>query len=400
MNLSVRSLPLAMPILLLALCSANMVVVGETIEVGYRGCVYHDAIVAANTNQPVGNCEAGDPGHDHIYIDGRVEISQPPPTITEALSFVGDRATSTVDGRGRFHFMTVGEGVDVHLQDFFLTQGYGTRETGQIRLESGARLYLNTVHIRRCRGVKEIVAPADTDVLIDNNSSVCGRMPPFNPHLPVRPPGLDDDDRPSPKRRARQKDAAPRRDKPAVYTCEQLPDDIVVRAVAGTRSGIQCQAIDAAGVGRQDIIGAGIISAVDVWGFVEPGVEVCLRGSGSLLFLDAAFAPRQVSPWESYPQGDMTCATIYRPGSLVLISAVSSSAPASGEISPLTSCQVRTTDLLNFRAAPADGEVLALVPAGAYYTAVARAPGWFQIVTLDGAGWVSADYVKPFGDCA
>ena len=129
---------LALTMLTLAILYALPAVSAETIEAGYRGCEFADALRAANTNMPVGNCEAGDPGHDHIFVDGIVRVLEPPVLITEDLSIVGDRDTSTLDGQGRFSFFHVGAGVRLHLQDLFMSNGYGTRATGQARLESGA----------------------------------------------------------------------------------------------------------------------------------------------------------------------------------------------------------------------------------------------------------------------
>ena len=183
-----------------------------------------------------------------------------------------------------------------------MSNGHGRRETGQLRVESGGRVHLNTTNITNCQGVKEIVAPDDATVSIGYASSVCGKMKPFIP-----PPGSKD------------APASDRRAKPVEYTCEHLPDNIIVRPVAGTRSGIQCQVIHEAGVGQRAVIDKGIIAAVDIWAWVDPGVEVCLRGQGNLIFLDAADAPRSVSLIPAYTESDMTCATFNRPGSLVLV---------------------------------------------------------------------------------
>ena len=281
---------LALAALTLGLLSVAPLVSAETIEAGYRGCEFADAVRAANTNQPVGNCEAGDPGHDHIFVDGIVRVLEPPVLITEDLSIVGDRDTSTLDGQGRFSFFHVGEGVRLHLQDLFMSNGYGTRATGQARLESGAGIWFSTASVINCKGVKEIVAADDATVTLGHAASLCGKSEPFNPHPPVRPlPGPGDkDDRPprSPREEPARSSGAAAKGlvKPRVHTCEHLPPTIVVKAAAGTRSGIQCQALDAAGVGIQALIDMGVIAAVDVWGYVEPGVEACLRGRGTAAF--------------------------------------------------------------------------------------------------------------------
>ena len=327
---------------LLALCSTVALLLlavplasAETISIEF-GCTLNNAIRSALTDTSVGGCRAGDPGRDILYVVDTVTIVEPPVEITQDLGFVGDRFTSTLDGQGRFSFFRVAPGVTVNLQDFFMSNGYGTSETGQIRVGAGSRLHLNTANIINCSGVKEIVAPSDALVVIGHASSVCGKSEPFNPHLPIIPPPDPNDPDPPPKPdpsdkkpdRSEPSDRSPKRKKIAaatptpparVYTCEHLPPDIVVLAVAGSRSGVQCQQIDANGVGIKSVIDAGLILAVDVWGYVDPGVEVCLRGSGSLIFLDATTAPRTPSWMSSYGDPGWTCGTFNRAGSLVLV---------------------------------------------------------------------------------
>ncbi|MCY4019588.1 MAG: hypothetical protein OXG39_09285 [Chloroflexi bacterium] len=307
----------------------------ETISLEF-GCTLNNAIRSALTDASVGGCRAGDPGRDIIYVVDTVRIVDSPVEITQDMSFVGDRYTSTLDGQGRYSFFRVAPGVTVNLQDFFMSNGYGTRETGQIRVGAGGRLHLNVAKIINCHGVEEIVAPSDALVSIGAYSSVCGKSEPFNPHLPVIPPPDPNDSDPGSTQdssiripeRSKPWGSSPKHEKIAaatpaprarVYTCEHLPADIVVRAFAGTRSGIQCQQIDARGVGIQSVINAGLILAVDIWGYVDPGVEVCLRGSGSLIFLDATTAPRRPNWMTAYGEPGWTCSVFYRPGSLVLV---------------------------------------------------------------------------------
>ena len=320
-----RSHPFALVILAVVTLVAIPIASAETIELDF-GCKLNDAVRAANTNQPVGECRAGDPGHDHIFVVDTVEILESPVVIREDVSIVGDRFTSTLDGRGRHSFLHIGPGIEVHLQDFFLSNGFGTRATGQIRLESGSRLNLTTTHVINCRGVKEIVAADSAFVNFGYDARLCGKMEPFDPHPPIIPLPTDGphEENPigsKPKDRVKEQGSSHLPTTTIAYTCEQLPADIIVRPVAGTRSGIQCQTIDGGGIGRQDIIDMGVLAAVDIWAYVEAGVEVCLPGDGELLFLDAAFAPRRASWMASYREGDMTCAAFNRAGSLVLLPA-------------------------------------------------------------------------------
>ena len=109
--------------------------------------------------------------------------------------------------------------------------------------------------------------------------------------------------------------------RPPAVTCLDLQtsSDIRIRATNGLGSGVQCQRLDGGGIGIQSIIDAGFIDAVDVWGYVEQGVEVCFPQAGRIIFLDARAIPRAMSPLESYGVNGMTCVWIESPGSLVLL---------------------------------------------------------------------------------
>ena len=377
----------------------------ETISLDY-GCTLNNAIRSALTDSSVGGCRAGDPGRDILYVVDTVKIVEPPVEITQDMGFVGDRFTSTLDGQGRFSFFRLAPGVSVNLQDFFMSNGYGTRESGQIRLGSGARVHLNTANIINCKGVKEIVAPSDAQVGIGLASSVCGKSEPFNPHPPVSPPPdppdnppVENPGKPGHKPTTERSSSSKRLVKPAAYTCENLPDNILVRPVAGTRGGIQCQALNESGVGRQELIDSGIVAAVDIWGQVDPGVEVCLRGQGPLVFLDAAYAPRAATPMPSYRQGDMICAFFERAGSLVLLASFASIPNETAQVQQLESCTVRVVDALFFRDAPAGSTIYGLFPANTALQADARTSSWFKVVHNGIEGWISADYVETSGTC-
>ena len=170
----------------------------ETISLR-NGCKLNDAIRSALTDTSVGGCRAGNDPRDIIYVPDTVEIVESPVEITEDISIVGDRTTSTLDGKGTFNFFHVGAGSTFHIQDLFMSNGYGTSESGQMRVDSGGKLFFNTSHVVNCKGVKEIVAESDDQVSIDSHSCVCGKSKPFNPHPPVSTPGKPKgkDDNPS-----------------------------------------------------------------------------------------------------------------------------------------------------------------------------------------------------------
>ena len=109
--------------------------------------------------------------------------------------------------------------------------------------------------------------------------------------------------------------------RPLGTTCIDLNQatGIVVHATYGLASGVQCQRLGGGGIGVQAIVDGGFIDAVDIWGYVEQGVEVCFPQAGNLLFLDARMMPRAIAPLASQIVNGMTCGAIETPGSIVLM---------------------------------------------------------------------------------
>ena len=182
--------------------------------------------------------------------------------------------------------------------------------------------------------------------------------------------------------------------KARLSTCLTLPASIVVSSIV---NGTQCQQIGAAGIGIQEIIDAGFIDAVDLWGYLGPGVQVCFRGSGPLFFLDAANMPRSPEPMPAYSLDGMTCGIVSRPGSVVLVPGPAP-APLPPAAQELSGCMVTTTDILNFRASP-NGSVMSQLPFNVTLTALSRTENWFEVDYHGESGWISADYVITEGAC-
>ena len=202
-----------------------------------------------------------------------------------------------------------------------------------------------------------------------------------------------------------------------VKTCELLSDadsGIVVSSPGGgLERGTQCQQLDAAGIGIASIIEAGFSNAVDVWGNVREA-QVCFEdASGSLLFLDAAAAPRTITPLQSISVEGMICAVINRPGSVVLIpsttaestTAESTTAESTTTVQvpiqavQLENCKVTMNYILNLRDAPAGPKVLAWIPYLVRLDVSARTDEWFFVEWLGISGWVLAEFVYAQGNC-
>lgn len=241
----------------------------------------------------------------------------------------------------------------------------------------------------------------------------------------------DSDDCP---RRSPRKTATPR---PLVDTCSYLPADIVVSN--DSPYSVQCKQVGPAGVGNADLIAQGVHDAVDIWHIVETSIQVCFRNQGTLKFLDAATSPRAVSDLPSQAVDGMTCGTIDRAGTVVLMHGTEPSSttieappqadPGSSsttiETSPqtepdpsaatvetppvldfpnaraLVDCPVSTGDILNLRQGPGlNFGIMSEIPYRTRLTATERAGDWYKVEYAGDEGWIYYKLVLRHGICA
>ena len=199
--------------------------------------------------------------------------------------------------------------------------------------------------------------------------------------------------------------------------------DLTLSAVDGFYSGIQFQRLDAGGVGLPEVVAMEVLDAVDVWGEIGGGYEVCFPHAGNTIFLDAANAPRTIEPIAHRYEHGYTCVAHDRAGTIVVVRAdtvrESESAPAPAPVavavappvsvpsfapdgSPtvtLADCQISAIENMHFRLSPAGGS-RGLMPAGMTLDATARKRDWFFVTYNEREGWLSAEHVEPAGDCA
>ncbi len=192
---------------------------------------------------------------------------------------------------------------------------------------------------------------------------------------------------------------------PIARTLDDLLPDIVVR---NWLLGAQGQRLAEAWQTGAPELSRGFVDAVDLWGYITPGIEVCFRRSGtSIIFIDTAKIPRSQTALSVYidSQG-MVCGIINSPGIVVLMAdgtgapPTASPAPATGGESTklLNDCIVTTQVWLNFRASPSGTVLYTLAPAVSL-TAEEYRDGWYQVDFYGEKGWLSADYVTPEGSC-
>ncbi|MBL8166068.1 MAG: SH3 domain-containing protein [Anaerolineae bacterium] len=179
--------------------------------------------------------------------------------------------------------------------------------------------------------------------------------------------------------------------------------------------GVHCRMIaedgifirSAAEVGVQGVLDQGVVQAVDVFSPSNAnaaGSLICLRGTGSIIFLASNAAPRTPQVLPVSVQGGYTCATIPGTGIVVLVGSAASPAAASTTTAAssiaLTDCRVTTTHQVRLREQPSsDSAVLTTLPYDVSYTATARAGEWIQVIESNRQGWVSATYLNTSGSC-
>ena len=171
--------------------------------------------------------------------------------------------------------------------------------------------------------------------------------------------------------------------------------DLLVSAVSGLYSGIQFQRVGPEGVGQQSVLDIGFHDAVDVWGIIGIGYEVCFPRSGLIIFLDAATSPRSVLSINYFTRDGYTCAYRERAGTIVLVPG--EVITDDSVIEPQT-CLVTPRPDLNLRATPW-GEILSAIPAGTAVPAQARTGSWFNVTYEGIEGWVAAWLADSVGDC-
>ncbi len=179
------------------------------------------------------------------------------------------------------------------------------------------------------------------------------------------------------------------------YVCEGLPEYVVLSSVS---SNVRCEVTEISDIDKHPLMNSGIIVAFDVWGNLNLGAEVCSQRLGSILFVDTAVSPPEVTRLATDADAvlaeESVCVAVVKAGTVVLVE------PLTEESSiPLTNCQVTTTNVLRLRDEAAGPNVKTLVPYGVVMPTTARTAGWFNVSFLGIDGWVSADHLATQGQC-
>ena len=154
--------------------------------------------------------------------------------------------------------------------------------------------------------------------------------------------------------------------------------------------------------GYPDLQARGFIDAVDVWLYVNGGLEVCFRNVGWLVFMDAEYIVRMATDLEHSYRDGMTCGQIDGIGTVVLLASPPNQTPVAQPSEntlpvfasiPLHDCQIKLAETLFLRAAPA-GEIIGLVWLNSEVTVFEINGYWYKIEFEGTTGYVSRFYRK------
>ncbi len=175
------------------------------------------------------------------------------------------------------------------------------------------------------------------------------------------------------------------------YICIDIPFEIFVKS---SHRDVRCELVASSDIDKHRLLDAGIKVAIDIWGRVQEGAEVCFNGGGSLVFMDTSESPPAVTRLELYDADELQCSSITRAGTVVHVLPLRDDASI-----PLTDCVVTTANVLRLRDEAGGGVVRALVPFRATLSARARTASWFFVDFLGSDGWISAAFVQTEGAC-
>jgi hypothetical protein len=184
--------------------------------------------------------------------------------------------------------------------------------------------------------------------------------------------------------------------RPPDVTCPDLPARVVLTGYAVNS---QCQMVDDVVIsGYPELQARGFIDAVDVYRYINGGIEICFRNAGWLVFLDAAYSPRQIVDQEQYQRDGMTCGNIDRAGTMVLLrdGPRTAGAPATLPVFdtiPLHDCHIKLVETLFLRATPA-GEIIGLVWLNSEVPAFEINGYWYKVEFEGQTGYISRYHRK------
>ncbi len=338
-------------------------------------CGFSSAIKSANEDKARGGCPAGN-GTDTIVLTRHVQPNDELPEIASRIIIQGNNFEYRIKkGDPAFEIKQHGRLTIINLHMKYLQWRSGRA----IRMTDG-ELLIQDSRISNCSiGVEQ----NRSHTTLAGDWDVCG---------------LPDD------QIVKGSHTATFRGPPPPQTCLDLPPgSATVTAPGGLGTGIQCRRLDAMGVGNAAVINAGLLDAIDIWGYVQPGVQVCFPQLGAVMFLDAATSPRALSTLESRATLDnQVCVSLASEGTVALVQGQPTHAAPEPEPEPVQPvvCTIVTTGHLVLRGSPwLSGEALGYVPRGTQTTRLARQLNWHQVNYQGQIGWLGGKYVDEVSGC-
>ena len=359
---TISGVVVVLAIILLFVLPQNVMANEITVD---KHCSLAQAIGSANNNSSKARCERGF-RIDTIFLEDDLELEDELPEITSRIVLEGNGHTIRVRPRRAAFVINWGNLTIKNLTVKFV----GVNRAGPtIEIENGSLTIVDSQFLK-CTGKFKV---EDSLGVVKGESSVCNySAETVASWFDAAPPEPTPTPEPSQPR-----------------TCDAFADGgPMISATYGEGSGVQCQRLDAAGIGNQSIVDAGYIDAVDVWGYVEQGVVICFPRLGSVIFLDAATSPRSRAPVEHFARDGGTCAKLDRAGTVVLVPGqppvIESAEPEQAPLSDISlpeqpvagdvavadttqsgQCQITTIANLKLRSIPfVDDNIIGYVPRG------------------------------------
>ena len=191
----------------------------------------------------------------------------------------------------------------------------------------------------------------------------------------------------------------PGRPTAAPSICEQLPPHMLV---SDYDHNVHCKALGIEGVGNATLTDYGVIYVMDIFGYLAQPVKACFRhDSGTIVMLDAANSPRNIVPLRTRSEGVMKCATVDRPGTLVLMPREFLWSGAIPEPRwSLEGCTVVASTAMNLRQEPSLlSAALATVPQDIVLGADRVNGDWYRVDFYGKVGWLNRNYLSMSDNC-
>lgn len=353
-----------------------------------HGCTFHAALNAANKDKPKSNCESGSGDDIIVFTRDAKPRSGTLPKIDDDLVIDGNYHTVTAIGSEPF---LRAQGVNLTIKN--LTVVFEGQRSGKAMEVKDGRLTLINVVFKQC---KKGIRQHRNHTSISGNSDICG----LDIKQWVDGGYSADIEPPSPP-------AQPE-------SCGPLASaGIHILPTYGLGSGAQCRRLHQGQIVDPAALAGGFIDAVDFWGYIEQGVEVCFSQLGAMTFIDATTMPRAVSSLPSYNKNGQACAVINRAGIVLLAPGTPSggappqttapeqvTAPADSAqpVQTSTGCAIHTTGHLKLRMSPSlIAAVLDFVPRGSNLSASDRTQFWYEVSYRGQTGWIGGAFVR--GSC-